>query len=295
MLGKIFKTIGFAVVTGAVGLGLAGRWKLDAMARARVATALAAAPGLAHGHVHGRLFPPAAVIDDLEIRGDGSRVLSANRLELPLVDVPFLAQPPRLVSWTLALRVPRAGPVPVRTLFAGAGLPAWRDWDAVDGRVELRAGEPPASATLVLSGVRVSRRDDHLTIDGAIDVGGSGRVHADGRIRDGAFAGTAALGPLDAKESASLLVDPHEATIRGGTISLEGSLSASARAVAFAGDIATADVVVEGRGAPSAFERRLRSLGPGAKIPLALTLDLSRGLDGPRAFRAAIADAGAAP
>ncbi|HVO29929.1 MAG TPA: hypothetical protein VMV18_04300, partial [bacterium] len=174
MIGRIFKIVAFAAVAAGVAGVMIARSKLDHAARAAAEQVLAGASGVEHGPVHARVWPPAAIVEDVRIHGAaGAKLVRAQRLVLPIALWGIAATPARLEHWTMELRVPRAGVVPARTLLGGEGLPALATWDAEDGRVELRAGDAPASASLVLTSVRVTRRGDTLHVEGNVE-GGTG-------------------------------------------------------------------------------------------------------------------------
>jgi len=273
VLFRIFKTIAMVFVIALAAAAGFARWKLDGLAKTVAAQALAGTP-LRSGHVHARVWPPAAVIDDLVVKSAaGDELLRAKKLVLPLGVGAWIGHgkvigAPHAEGFLLRIRVrsESAAALP-------AGLPDWSEWDAEDGRVELRSGAGPAPVALLLTAVTASRHGARLGLDGIVDGDPSRKAHLEGEWRDGKLVAQAILGPLAATAAAPLLVGAP-AVVRGGEVTFEGTVTLDATRAAFRGDVDARDVLVEGGATPGSFETRLRAGRGRARVPLTLDLAL---------------------
>ena len=294
MLWRIFKAAAIvALVAVAALLGLA-RWKLDRVARDVARGATAGARSLKSATVHAQVWPPAAVMQDVEIRGDGGEIiLRARSLLLPFAPGSIIGRgrtvgTPRLEGFSMTLRVPRTAGAAWPGALASAALPDWSNWVAEDGRIEVRFGDAPAAVAFVIESARLERHGAAMSLSGGV---AGVRMQGDGEWRGRTLSLHLATGSLDAVSAASMLIE-SPAVVRGGVVSLEGVLTLDAKHASFRGDLETGDLVIEGASAtPGPLERRLRSRRGRARVPIRVELDLTRGSDPARAFREAIAAA----
>ena len=288
---RIFKTLLLLILIAGAALTGFARWKLEGLAR-RVAALSLAGTGVRTGAIHARSWPPAAVIDDLVVKtASGEELLRARKVVLPLgpgawIGHGRLTGTPLFSGFSLKLRLGRSTGISLP-----AGLPDWPEWNASDGRVEVRAGESPAPIVLALAGVRASRRAGRITLDGTVEGEPARVAHLEGEWNAGRLSAKTSLGALPAMGASALLIAPP-AIARGGEVTFEGTLVLDARRAQFRGDVDARDVIVVGDGASSALENRLRAGRGHARIPLVFDVDVTQGADWARVVREAI-EAGA--
>ena len=292
VLMRIFKTIAVLVIVAVVAIAGIARWKLEVLARSVAARSLAGARTVHTGAVHARAWPPAAVVDDFSVRGAaGDEILHARRVVLPLAPGAWLGRGravgvPELEGFVLKLRLPRTSAAVFPAALAADALPDWPEWSATDGRIELRVGDGPASAGMILTEVRAARRAGTIVLEGGLEGAPSRRAHLEGNSKDGRLVATVKLGPLDAHAASAALLE--NAIIRGGEITFEGAWTLDARRATFRGDADARDMVVEGSANPGPVDARLRAGRGRARVPVLLDADLTRPVDWERALRAAL-------
>lgn len=129
MILRILKTLLLLFLVSVAAALAWSRWKLDGLARAVAHDSLSGASSVSSGLVHARAWPPAAVIDDVSVRGlGGEEVARIEHLVLPLAPGALLGHfrsfgAPHLEGFLARVRLPPSGQAPLAGLFATGALP----------------------------------------------------------------------------------------------------------------------------------------------------------------------------